>query len=87
MLYIDDVSAGEHRQAFHSAAQRFWQMHQSEKIYVWANGMAPGGLRMGIRAHEDKRPRSLVVLIGDDPEEDILTALDEWWADRMEFTR
>lgn len=82
MLYIDDARAGEHRQAFHNAARRFWEMHRSESLYVWANGPGPDGFRVGIRSHGDKLPGSLAIRLSEDPEEAILTALEEWWAQR-----
>lgn len=83
MLHIDDAAGGEHRQAFHSAAYRFWKMHQDESLNVWSNGTWPDGFRVGIRTHRDKSPSSLVVQLGSDPEEAILTALEKWWAERQ----
>jgi hypothetical protein len=83
MLYIDDGQAGRHRQAFRSAAKRFWEMHQDESLYVRANGTGSDGFRVSTRRDSDQLPSPLVVQIGTDLEGAILTALEKWWAGRQ----
>lgn len=82
MLYIDDGAASDYRWPFHTAAERFGQMHQSERLYVWSSGIGLEGFRVSIRTQDDARPSPLVVRVGSDPEEAILTALEKWWAER-----
>lgn len=82
MLHIDDARAGQHQWAFDSAALRFWRLHQGESLYVSSTGMWPDGFHVRVRKHRNQRHSPLVVPIGNDPEESILTALEKWWADR-----
>ena len=84
MLYIDDASAGKHRQPFHSAAHRFWQMHLSEDFYMVAYpDTDPEWFEMSVRTHRERHDNPLMVQVGGDPEEAILTTLEEWWAKRQ----
>jgi hypothetical protein len=84
MLSIDGSRAGEHRQAFHGAAKRFWRMYQSESFSMWANGIVPEGLRMSVQAYGQEEPDQFIVRLGSDPEESIPTALERWWASRSQ---
>ncbi len=82
MLTINDAGAGEHRRAFHNAAHRFWQMHQSESFFVASQGMGLEGFSMLVREYSQEKASSLVMQITADPEAAILAALEEWWAGR-----
>jgi hypothetical protein len=79
LLYIDDARAGQHRQAFRSAAKRFWEMHQNESFFLASRGMEPQGFRVIVREYAQAKASPLVIQIADDPERSILTALDTWW--------
>ncbi len=88
MRYIDDCNAGKHCMALHSAAKGFSSMHTNERFYLLAyDGMGPELFQMSARTHHDRCKYPLLVKIGSDPEEAILTALEEWWADRCHSPR
>jgi len=66
VVYIDDAHVGQHRQAFHDAAKRFGQVHQSNSFSVSSPGMGPKGFEMLIWVHGDERTYSVVVQITGD---------------------
>jgi len=82
MLSIDDARAGEYPEAPNNAAMRFWREHVSESFSLASAGNGPGGFQVRIRRFGDKQASLLVVQITDDPEGDILAALETWWADK-----
>jgi hypothetical protein len=84
VLYIDDASAGQHTQALHKAAYRFWRMHLRESFYiVVADETGRRGFQMSIRTHGDRHASPLLIDLGADPEGAMFAALERWWAKRQ----
>jgi hypothetical protein len=82
MLYIEEARAGKYRQELHSAAKRFWEMHQGESFYVLAWSSGRKEVRFSIRTHGDEIASAFTVRTAEDAEEAILAALENWWAGR-----
>jgi hypothetical protein len=85
VLYINDASAGQHTQALHKAAYRFWRMHlgAGESLYIVVADARPHGFRITVRTQHDRQETPLLIDLGADPEETILAALEEWWTERQ----
>lgn len=79
MLSIDDARAGRHKPEFNSAMRRFCEMHRTESFFVSASDMGQDGFGLIVGIHGKSRAYPLIVQVGDDPEQAILTALEAWW--------
>jgi hypothetical protein len=87
MRHIDDAAAGEYRGAFHTAAKRSLQRRASEGFSVSGFETGLRAFHMKIGALGDDSDSPINVLVTDDPEGAILTAVEEWWADRSQYRR